>query len=135
MFGENIVEKNDEFVQTFSTESQYIWSIASSGERLYENASAMRSADYRGVKGSFQGFQFSHSCTRCLSSLDSSSVSNRISNQVDTIKEALSTGKAPNNWDYGNVREMHTELVTHSGNRMRNWMNSVQLFTESEMLD
>ncbi|GAB2219687.1 hypothetical protein Droror1_Dr00007324 [Drosera rotundifolia] len=45
MFGENIVEKKDEFLQTFSTESQYIWSIVSSGERLYENASALRSAD------------------------------------------------------------------------------------------
>ncbi|KAL9255052.1 Histone acetyltransferase type B catalytic subunit-like protein [Drosera capensis] len=44
MFGENIIEK-EEFLQTFSTEGQYIWSIASSGERLYENASAVRSTD------------------------------------------------------------------------------------------
>ncbi|GAB2226061.1 hypothetical protein Droror1_Dr00021847 [Drosera rotundifolia] len=39
--------------------------------------------------------------------------------QVGTIKEALSTGKAPNNWDFGNVRGMHTELVTHSGDSTR----------------
>ncbi|KAL9253136.1 Syntaxin-61-like protein [Drosera capensis] len=46
--------------------------------------------------------------------------------QVGTIKEALSTGKAPNSRDYGNMRGMHTELVRHSGDSTRQVDRSYQ---------
>ncbi|GMH23789.1 hypothetical protein Nepgr_025632 [Nepenthes gracilis] len=44
IFGEIIIEKKDEFFQLFSTESQYISSIVSSGEKLQQNDS---SGNYR----------------------------------------------------------------------------------------
>ncbi|GAB2292490.1 hypothetical protein Dimus_026726 [Dionaea muscipula] len=45
MFGENLIEEKDEFLRTFSTESEYIGSIVSSGEKMMQNASTKNSAD------------------------------------------------------------------------------------------
>ncbi|KAA8534879.1 hypothetical protein F0562_029905 [Nyssa sinensis] len=45
IFGENLVEKKDDFLQTFSTECHYVKSIVSNGEILQQNASNGHSGD------------------------------------------------------------------------------------------